>query len=254
MESGVRKPFQGVWNIIRFNWHYYALSVSVIIFLLIVHQYSGQFGGASIYIAIFIVCLTIISLAVSFYIYDVSGLYKLLWLNDLQFGRKETIININAGFDETSSLLKSRFSDCELLVADFYDPAKHTEVSIKRARKAYPPFPQTQQISTSHLPFESGTADKIFAILSAHEIRNDQERIVFFKELHRVINRTGRIVVTEHLRDSANFLAYNIGTFHFYSRSAWLKTFEAAGLCVSEEIKVTPFITSFILEKNGTAS
>ena len=98
---------------------------------------------------------------------------------------------------------------------------------------------------------ESNSADKILLILAAHEIRNGNERIAFFKELNRIIKPTGQIYVTEHLRDTANFIAYNIGFFHFYSKKSWLDTFAKANLAISQEIKQTPFISTFILVKNG---
>jgi len=250
----MRKPFQGVWNIIRFNWQFYVLAIAtVVVLLLFRNNLTAALRAAAIVLAILIVTSTLISLTVSFYIYDISNLYKLTWLDKFLINNNK-IVNINAGFDETSDLLKNKFANSELLVLDFYDPTKHTEVSIKRARKAYPPFPNTQQTSTTHLPFQDNTADKVFAILSAHEIRNDEERICFFKELKRVLTTTGKIVVTEHLQDTANFLAYNIGFFHFHSRTTWLNTFQSAGLNVADEIKVTPFITTFILDKNGTTS
>ena len=89
-------------------------------------------------------------------------------------------------------MLQTKFKNAELIALDFYDPKKHTEVSIKRAREAYPPFANTTQIQTSHLQLESNSADKIFVILSAHEIRNENERITFFKELTRVIKPSGQ--------------------------------------------------------------
>ena len=30
----LRKPFQGVWNIVRFNWHFYVLSLGGLLVLL----------------------------------------------------------------------------------------------------------------------------------------------------------------------------------------------------------------------------
>jgi len=250
----MRKPLQGVWNIIRFNWQFYVLAiVAVVVLLLLCNNLTAALRAAAIVLVFLIVISTLISLTVSFYIYDISNLYKLTWLDKLQINNSK-IVNINAGFDETSNLLKNKFANSKLLVFDFYDPTKHREVSIKRARKAYPPFPNTQQASTTHLPLEDNSADKVFAILSAHEIRNDEERVSFFKELKRVLATTGKIIVTEHLQDRANFLAYNIGFFHFHSRTTWLNTFQSAGLNVADEIKVTPFITTFILDKNGTAS
>ncbi len=248
----VRKPFQGVWNIIRFNWPYYVLAaLSAAGLLLLRLNFNTAVRGASDILVILIIGSTLISLVVSSYVYDFSNLYNLSWLDKLPVKNSGKIVNINAGFDETSELLKSRFASSELVVFDFYDPARHTEVSIKRARKAYPAFPNTQQINPARLPLQDNSASMIFAILSAHEIRNDIERNCFFKELRRVLLPTGKIIVTEHLRDAANFLAYNIGAFHFHSKASWLRAFKASGLQVSEEIKITPFITTFILYKNG---
>ncbi len=42
-----------------------------------------------------------------------------------------------------------------------------------------------------------------------------KKELSFFNELNRVLKPNGQIVVTEHLRDLNNFLAYNIGFFHF---------------------------------------
>lgn len=251
--EAMRKPFQGVGNIIRFNWQYYVLSlIAIVALLLISNNLTAALRAAAIVSVLLIIIANLISLSVSFFIYDLSSLYKLTWLDRLRTGSK--IININAGFDETSNLLKSKFTNADLIVLDFYDPTKHTEVSIKRARKAYPPFPNTQQTSTTNLPLKDKSADNVFAILSAHEIRNDEERVSFFRELNRVLAATGQVIVTEHLRDTANFLAYNIGFFHFHSKSTWLQTFQLAGFKVADEIKITPFISTFILDKNGTAS
>ena len=251
----MRKPFQGVWNIVRFNWQFYVLAiVSTIVLLLLRNNFNAALRAASDILMVLIIGSTLISLVVSCYTYDFSNLYNLSWLNNLPIKNNGKIVNINAGFDETSNLLKSKFANSELIVLDFYDPTKHTEVSIKRARKAYPPFPNTQQVKPTDLPLQDNSADKIFAILSAHEIRNEEERKSFFQEFRRVLSPTGQIIVTEHLRDTANFLAYNIGAFHFHSKASWLNAFESSGLRVVEEIKITPFITTFILDKNGVTS
>jgi hypothetical protein len=90
--------------------------------------------------------------------------------------------------------------------------------------------------------------------LAAHEIRNDSERIIFFKELSRILTPEGKVIVTEHLRDIPNFLTYNIGFLHFHSKATWYKTFATAGLAVNKEIKTTPFISTFILTKYGSSA
>jgi ubiquinone/menaquinone biosynthesis C-methylase UbiE len=246
----IRKPFQGVGNIIRFNWHFYILSIILLVALFFISKYVDElFRFYTLIICVVVSITMLISLLVSFYVYDLSGFYNLKWLEDKK--TQGLIVNINAGFDETSALLKEKFENVELIVLDFYDPLKHTEVSIKRARKAYPSFPGTKDVKTTHLPLDDNSVDKIFVILSAHEIRNEAERVEFFKELKRAIKPNGQIFITEHLRDTANFMAYTIGFFHFYSKASWFNTFKNAGLNMKNEMKLTPFISTFILDKNG---
>ena len=250
----LRGPFQGVANIIRFNWHFYVASLGLVSIILIATLYINDHLVIYSYIICCLIAGSIVlSLSVSHYIYDRSGLYDLRWLGDMGIeGNK--IVNINAGFDETSHLIKARFENSTLIVLDFYDPLKHTEVSIKRARKAYPPFVNTIYVATDTLPLATHSVETILVMFAAHEIRDETERIDFFKELCRIAKPNGQILVTEHLRDFQNFVVYNIGFFHFYSRSTWHKVFHSAQLKVQSEIKCTPFISTFVLKSNGDAS
>ncbi len=247
-----RKSFQGVCNIIRFNWHFYLIAGIVLFLLFFSYQYLPKsFQLWVLWLSSMAILIISISIIVSYLVYDRSNLYQLNWLTN---ANGKMVLNVNAGFDETSALLKRKFPEINLTVCDFYNPKKHTEISIKRARIAYPPFENTVQISTQRLPFSDNYFDSTLAILSAHEVRNEKERMDFFTELARVTKPTGQIFVTEHLRDFANFLAYTIGFFHFHSKSSWLQTFAQANLSVKQEVKTTPFISTFILENNGSTS
>ncbi len=251
----MRKPFQGIVNIIRFNWHLYAIAIvfSVALF------YTGSrlifnLKWTCFFFATAVLLSTLISLFVSYYVYDYSSLYSLNWLNNIIKNEPLQIININAGFDETSELLQQKYLGVTLTVFDFYDPQKHTEISIKRARKAYSAFEGTVKISTSDVPLDDDTADCILLVFAAHEIRNDLERAAFFCKLSAALKPGGIIIVTEHLRDVVNFLAYNIGSFHFLSEKSWKQTFNAAGLHIKEQHRINPFVTNFTLTKNGIAT
>lgn len=245
-----RKAFQGVLNIVRFNWHFYFIAAIGLITAFCVDNYLPEGLRLMLFIGTALaVMIMILSLLISYYIYDVSDLYDLPWLTDCN---NKTILNISAGFDETSEYLSNKFPNSKLEVCDFYDLQKHTEVSIKRARNAYPPPAATISVSTESLPFHKNKFDYSLAILSAHEIRDKVERINFFKELNRVTKDKGLVYVTEHLRDTNNFIAYTIGILHFHSKNTWLNTFDQAGFTVKEEIKTTPFISTFILKKHGT--
>ena len=250
--EAVRKPFQGVRNIIRFNWQYYAISVILIIIgSVALNAFPNRFNSWIAFLIVLFVTLNLISILVSYFVYDLSGLYKFGWLKEFVVAPAKRIFNINAGYDETSGILKNHFSNAEITVYDFYDPDKHTEISIRRARKAYPPHPGTIHIPTHTIPAENSSAEFVFLILACHEIRDENERVLFFRELKRILNKNGRIIVVEHVRDMANLIAYNIGAFHFFSKRSWLRTFAAAGLTVVNTKKITPFITLFIINQDG---
>jgi SAM-dependent methyltransferase len=249
--SSRRKPLQGLRNIVRFNWHFYALAFGLALVVgaaaLVLPAPLSYYSWAGLGL---LLAPVLVSLAVSTYVYDYAGLYELGWLPaSFAPAPGARLLTISAGFDELTPLLARHWPASQLLAVDFYDPARHTEVSIKRARLAYPPVPGTWQVSTRALPLPSHSVNHALAFLAAHEVRDASERAAFFQEIGRVLQPAGEVVVVEHLRDAANFLAYTIGFFHFHSRRAWLATFAAAGLRVAQEVKITPFLTAFILRK-----
>ena len=86
-------------------------------------------------------------------------------------------------------------------------------------------------------------------LLSAHELRSEEGRGALFTELRRVLGPGGRIVVAEHLRDWANFLAYGPGVLHFHSRRTWLRCFTRHRFDVHAEFSITPFVRIFVLRR-----
>jgi hypothetical protein len=250
----MRKPLQGLINIVRFNWPFYVLAFTVLLILQLIRINLLVRPVLPInLLTILIAVPVLLSLLASVYIYDLSGLYNLDWMPSSKSNPAE-IVNIHAGFDETSAILKFKYPGTSLQVFDFYDAKIHTEPSIKRARKAYPAYPGTKSISTSFTVTDTAFADLVLVAFAAHEIRQSQERITLFQNISKMIHTNGCIVVVEHMRDVPNFLAFNIGCFHFYPRNTWIKTFTSAGLTITKEIKHTPFITIFTLHNNGTTA
>lgn len=238
-----RTKYQGVFNIIRFNWPFYITGlVGSLLLVLLPLPFMRVFS-------LLIIGQMVISLLVSWYVYDLSGIYELNWLKEMD-GK---VLNINAGFDEISVTIRNRFEKINLKVLDFYDDKLMTESSIKRARKAYPLEAGTELIKPTNLCV-SIEYDKVILFFSAHEIRKKIDRDKFFEELNRITNTNGEIYIIEHLRDWKNFLAYTVGYFHFYSKKTWLSTFKYGGFELIEEDKITPFVTLFKLKKNGSTS
>ena len=244
-----RKPFQGVLNIVRFNRLKYLLSGFLIVFLLSINSLiPPYFQFISLLLVIVIGFFITFSLLISYLIYDCSSLYQLKWIPDLN---SKDVLNINAGFDEVSGILQGKSPSLKLTISDFFNLQKHTERAIRRARAIYPILPNTIAVDTHHLPFSDHSFDYVIAFFSAHEIRDKNERVTFFKEINRVLKPGGKIYVTEHLRDVANFIPYSIGFFHFYPKNTWIQTFTQSNLKIDEDVKITPFVTTFILSKDG---
>ena len=249
MEGIARKPFQGVTNIVRFNRHFYFLFIILSGVLVLITQFVSANFALVVFIGLVLMALgTVLSLVASWYIYDFSDLYKLNWLDAVQIPVGAQIANINAGFDETSILLANKFPQAHIAAYDFYNPIQHTEIAITRARKAYPPYPGTTIINTAAVSFAANSFDVIFGILTTHEIRDSAERIQFFSALKSSLKPGGKIIVVEHQRNIANFIVYNIGFFHFFSKHEWQKTFAGSGLTIENEFMITPFTRAFILQ------
>ncbi|MGE9314000.1 class I SAM-dependent methyltransferase [Niabella sp. CJ426] len=254
MDRPLRQPLQGTINIIRFNWPLYTIALGLVLVLAISgylipsFKYICLIAGSAIFLPI------LLSLLTSWFVYDYSSLYQLPWIHQLKGQPTDVIVNINAGFDETSDTIKATLSYQHFYIFDFYNPDTHTEASIKRARKRYPAPEETRSIQTHSIPLNDNSVDKIFVIFSAHEIRDEAERILFFSELHRILKQGGRIYLTEHLRDIANLLAYNIGFLHFYTGNMWQCNIEQSGLRIVQQQKTTPFVTTFTILKNGISS
>ena len=243
----IRKTFQGVLNILSFNRHYYVFGLAVLAILFaskLVFEWPNTIFW--FIIAAFIYGL-VMPLIVSAYVYDFSGFYKFNWLKNLVSTHDPVnlIVNINAGFDETSFIIKSKFPQSDLRVLDFYDPGRHTEPAIKRARKASFIYPGMQSVQSDSLPLKNNSADIVFLLSAAHEIRSHEEKIRFLKECHRVCKPGGKVIMVEHLRDLPNFLAFSVGFTHFFSRSTWRMAFERAGFSTFRETKFTPFMSIF---------
>ena len=242
-----RRSFQGVLNILSFNRHFYVVGLIVLTIILIsLLLLKTPTIWTTIIFGSFLYGL-LMPLIISAYVYDFSGYYEFNWLNKIQLKelKPSKIVNINAGFDETSFILKKNFPKSDLQVFDFYNPTEHTEPAIVRARKVSLTYPNTQHIKTDKIPLKDQSVDFVFLLSAAHEIRAFKERVVFLKECKRICKPSGKVIIVEHLRDIPNFFAFSIGFTHFFSKKTWKKAFKGAEFTSFNETKFTPFMSIF---------
>ncbi len=242
-----RRKFQGVLNIVSFNRHFYYYGIAALILILVVLYFLKLPSILSILVTVGFAYGLLMPLIVSAYVYDYSGYYDLQWLDDFITDKTKmmSIVNINAGFDETSFLIKNKLINSDLKVYDFYNEEQHTEPAIVRARKVSLTYPNTQQIKSNHIPLENNSTDIVFLLSAAHEIRAFGEKVDFLKECKRSLKPNGKVIMVEHLRDVPNFIAFTIGFNHFFSKKIWKTAFTKANFSKIQEKKFTPFMSIF---------
>ena len=236
--------WQGAWRVVRFNWPFYLAATSASIALLAVQQLqtSATPRAFCLAAALLVSWQTIISLLASHWVYDRSPLRDWRFLSALLPQEQPCIINIHSGYDETTSHLIRIFPGASLEVIDLYPALGRREPSIVRARHFYPPTLEPISTAITDWPVEAGSVDLVLIAFAAHELRAAEQRVALLKQARSVLNRSGRIVLVEHVRDGANFLAFNLGMLHFYSAKEWLRCSEKAGLKLQSRAKITPLV------------
>ena len=238
-------------QIVRFNWPYYVVAAAVVAAAPLATSYVpfAWMRYAILAVSAIVAMWLIASLVVSWIVYDRSRLMDWDWVLQALGFTPSAWINLHAGHDPASPVLQRIFPETQGRVFDIYDANEMTEPSIAMARKLAGNAVAAEPADYRHLPLPKGTIDAAMLLLSAHELRSDAARSALFGELRRVLGPGGRVVVAEHLRDWANFLAFGPGCLHFHSRRTWLRCFSRHRFDVHREFSITPFVRIFVLRR-----
>lgn len=237
--------YKGMWNVVQFNWPMYLIGIGGVVAACVGAWLVSDLRVPLCIVAVVGASMVLFPLLASHVIYDRSHLYDMPWLE----GTPQHVLNVTAGFDESSAILQRRYPQAALHVVDLFDAERCTEPSIARARRLYPPYPGTTVIVEGVLPYVTNSVDLVVAFLALHEVRAHDERVKLLKEMHRTLAADGRIVITEHLRDLPNALAFTVGVGHFFSRRTWSAAFQDAGLRIITAERTAGFITTFTLAR-----
>ena len=246
----IRRPYQGVVQILQFNRRSYLITSAGIAATLLATPFLPSLWRAGLLLAISPALFWMASsLLVSHYVYDRFPLYDLTWLSHVLSRPPRQWINIHCGLDETSCILAAIFPDSVGQVVDIFEPRVMTEPSIRQARRVQHNEIQAAAARFDDLVFAPNSFDAAFAIFSAHELRHHDQRVSLFKEIARVLIRGGELVLIEHSRDWRSFLAFGPGFLHFFSPREWRSAGSSAGLQMRTEFSLTPFVHVYVLRR-----
>lgn len=250
---GRRGPFDGLLQIARYNWPQYACGAGVTLLgatWLWLDRSGLVWLRAGVWVAALLAAWwSAASLAASHWIYDRSDLYRWTWIPALLPATPRRWLNLHAGLDGSSAMLRRFFPDSAGTTADFFDGAEMSEPSIERARREQAEASAVPWVDYRQLPFSDQSFEVVFLLFAAHELRRTESRESLMREIHRVLAPSGTVLLVEHARDAANFVAFGPGFFHFQPGSEWRRLAGTAGLDVIGEQRRAPFVTATLLRK-----
>ena len=180
---------------------------------------------------------TLTSLAATWWVYDHRKVYRRLTADLPHSGDWAAV---HAGFDESLPALRASTGRPPAAVAQI---AVSPGASLRRARKL------SQRSAADGLPLTANSLDSIFVTFAAHEVRDTAGQRALFTALHRALRPGGRLIITEHCRDAANFAVYGPGALHFQRLATWYTRAAEAGLTGASQVSITPFVTRVTFQR-----
>jgi len=186
----------------------------------------------------------VVSLAVSWWVYDWSDLHRWEWIAPLLPPTPGRWAIVHAGFDDAGPDLAVALGGSTTLV-DVSGALRHTSPSLRRAQHAG--AARGARPTGQWLPLGDGSVTGVALVFSAHEVRDAAQRDALFDDLRRVLTPRGRVVLVEHMRDLANVAAFGPAAWHFQPHAEWLRLAARSGFAVTREIRHTPFVRGLAL-------
>lgn len=198
----------------------------------------------------FAIGMTAAAVLTTWWVFGVTARTRWAWVEHAA-DRPRRWLNLTTGFDDSTPILRQRLSG-EGRTLDVFDTTGGHEPALKRARRRFPPVGASVAPTALDDQVEPASADAVLLLMSAHEAHG-HDRVALFRSAARALTPDGHLVVVEHLRDLANILAFGPGAWHFSTRGEWLAVAEAAGLGLTEESRLSPFVAGLVFKPRPTS-
>jgi SAM-dependent methyltransferase len=226
-------------KVIQFNWPKYLGALAIATAAL-----AAEAAGAPGWIRypLWAVCAgggvwTLASLAATWWVYDHRKVYERLTADLPDVGKWATV---HAGFDDSIPALRASIGRPPATVAQI---ALRPGASLRRARKL------SRLPAADGLSLAASSLDSIFVTFAAHEVRDTAGQRALFTALRRALRPGGRLIITEHARDAANFAVYGPGALHFQPFATWYARAAEVGLAQTDQMSITPFVRRVVFQR-----
>jgi len=223
-------------KVIRFNWPKYLGPLAIATAALVADEAGAPGWIRYLLWAVFVPggVWTVTSIAATWWVYDHRKVYERLTAGMPDVGEWAAV---HAGFDDSVPALRAAIARPPTTVAEI---AISPSTSLRRARKL------SQHSTADSWPLTASSLDSIFVTFAAHEVRDTTGQRALFTALQRALRPGGRLIVTEHSRDPANFAVYGPGALHFQPLATWYARAGEAGLTGTNHRSITPFVRQVV--------
>jgi SAM-dependent methyltransferase len=256
----------GTVRVIQFNWPKYVGAAAILAAAVLASAAAAPWPAVVALRAAAVpgAAWTVTSLLATWWVYDHRQVYEQLTAGLAEVGEWAAV---HAGFDESAPALQAVIGRPPAAVATI---ELRPGASLRRTRRsglrsasraAAARGPAAREAGASPAgalrlaparpeagpPARSaGSFDSVFVTFAAHELRDLAGQRALFGALRDALRPGGRLVVTEHLRDLANFAVYGPGAMHFQRLATWRARAVEAGLTPDSEAAITPFVRRLV--------
>lgn len=223
-------------KVIRFNWPKYLGPLAIATAALVADEAAAPGWIRYLLWAVFVPggVWTVTSIAATWWVYDHRKVYERLTAGLPDVG---VWAAVHAGFDDSVPALRAAIGRPPATVAEItISPG----ASLRRARRL------SRRFTADGLLLTARSLDSIFVTFAAHEVRDTAGQRALFTALQRALRPGGRLIVTEHSRDAANFAVYGPGALHFQPLATWYARAGEAGLTETNHLSITPFVRQVV--------
>lgn len=192
--------------------------------------------------------LSVASVAASWWVYDLSELYRWTWLPRTVRHEPRHIIVMHAGLDEASEPVSRTWPMAAVSSLDVHGGLGRTTASLRLARRDAGRDAEAHHEAHGQLATDT---DLVVIFLAAHELRSRTARVELMRRIHHSLVVGGRLVLVEHVRDLSNAVVFGPAIGHFYPVREWRDAIGRGGLDLVAEERITPFITVMTAERSS---
>jgi len=250
------RHYSGMGATLLYNW---PIFVGGVLFSVVILLLSGVVPSPWHWLfmvsGIAMMSLLITILGASYWVYDwgQSRDYdRLAELGNLQ--EAKVVVDITCGKLRGTRGFLPHFIGGHYFLVDIYDETTMTDQALKRARVMEPPLNSQRKIfqrtaQANRIPIPPNWVDIIYCSYSLHELQNEADREIIFKQFTRMLKPGGHLLIAEHDRDWRNFLAFGPGAYTFFATSTWENHFATANLHIKHHERWRGLVNLWVLTR-----